>query len=100
MKAYLHTCTARPESDPLFSAQPRYNFQTTEIEVKTSHLWWQNQGLQYTASGYGKRIPTEYMVKVNNRWRRVYCRIYSNNGTLYIGELDLHGNMSVVQIDK
>lgn len=47
---------------------------------------WQEKGLLYSASGYGAKIPTQYMVKFNNRWRRVYCKIYSNIGTLYIGK--------------
>ena len=49
-------------------------------------MWWQDAGKQYTASGYGAKIPTRYMVKVNkeNRWRRVYCIIYSNCGSLYV----------------
>ena len=37
-----------------------------------------------TLTGYGGAIPTEYMVRFNDKWRRVYCRIYSNSGTLYI----------------
>lgn len=60
---------------------------TEKVEVKEALLAWQKQGLQYTASGYGKRIPTRYMVKTNNRWRRVYCVISSNVGTLYVGTL-------------
>lgn len=52
----------------------------TKIKV----LWWQAQGLSYTASGYGKRIPSRYMVRFNNRWHRVYVTIYSNIGTAYI----------------
>ena len=55
------------------------------VECKVEPLEWQKQGLSYTASGYGSRIPTQYMVRFNNRWRRVYCYIYSNIGTLYIG---------------
>jgi hypothetical protein len=47
-------------------------------------LWWHVKGLQYTASGYGKAIPTRWMVKVDGRTYRVYCSIYSNNGTCYI----------------
>ena len=37
-------------------------------------------------SGYGSKIPTRYMVQQteSNRWNRVYCCIYSNNGTVYI----------------
>ena len=34
--------------------------------------------------GYGDKIATKYMVFIDNKWRRVYCRIYSNIGTLYI----------------
>ena len=34
--------------------------------------------------GYGDKIPTQYMVFIDNKWRRVYCRIYSNIGTLYV----------------
>jgi hypothetical protein len=36
-------------------------------------------------SGYGSRIPTAYRVRtIDSRWRRVYCAIYSNSGTLYV----------------
>lgn len=59
---------------------------TESVEVKESELPWQKAGLTYTATGYGARIPTRYMVRYQNRWRRVYCRIYSNIGTLYIGK--------------
>ena len=37
-----------------------------------------------TASGYGAKIPTSQMIKVENRWRRVYCTIYSNAGSCWI----------------
>lgn len=37
-----------------------------------------------SVSGYGMAIPTRYMVKYKNKWRRVYCSIFSNIGTLYI----------------
>ena len=33
---------------------------------------------------YGKKIPTAYMVRFNNRWYRVYSAIFSNIGTNYI----------------
>lgn len=83
---------------------------TTQVDVKVSRLWWQTEGtpsgcsgqdkgLSYTASGYGKRIPTEYMVKYNGKWRRVYCRIYSNSGTLYIGKLPEFGERFYIRID-
>lgn len=39
-------------------------------------------------SGYGRRIPTRYMVQYQGHWRRVYCCNYGNSGTLYIGSQD------------
>lgn len=47
-------------------------------------LWWQKQGLQYTSTGYGSKIPTSKMLRHNNRLYRVYCMVYSNNGSCYI----------------
>ena len=72
---------------------------TVGVDVKIKRTWWQDKSLSYTATGYGKRIPTQYMVKFNGKWRRVYCRIYSNNGTLYIGRLNEHGERLIVQIN-
>ena len=57
------------------------------VESKIDPLPWQTMGLQYTATGYGKRIPTQHKVKFKGRWRRVYCCVFSNVGTLYIGKL-------------
>jgi hypothetical protein len=61
-------------------------FFATDIEHKDAPLWHHLAGLQFTASGYGRRIPTRTMVKLpgTKRWRRVYCCIYSNVGTCYI----------------
>jgi hypothetical protein len=47
-------------------------------------LEWQKQGLTYTSTGYGKKIPTTKQIFYENKWRRVYCCIYSNVGTCYI----------------
>ena len=44
-------------------------------------------GLQWTASGYGRRIPMRYMVQWHGRWRRVYYCNFGNAGTAYIGNL-------------
>lgn len=57
-----------------------------DVEVLDKPLWWQVQGLGFTRSGYGKRIPTRFMVQYKGKWRRVYCCIYSNAGTCYIGK--------------
>jgi len=56
------------------------------VPAKIEPLWWQTRGLSYTASGYGRRIPTRHMVQIpgSPRWRRVYCCIYSNSGTCYV----------------
>lgn len=35
-------------------------------------------------SGYGKDIPTEYMIKWEGRWYRVYAMQYGNCPTAYI----------------
>jgi len=56
----------------------------TPLETIEKPLWWQERGLSYTATGYGSKIPTQYMVKHSGRMKRVYCRIFSNAGSLYI----------------
>jgi hypothetical protein len=47
-------------------------------------LPWQARGLMYTASGYGKKIPTTKQLFILGRWRRVYCDIFSNSGVCYV----------------
>ena len=60
-----------------------YTYTDTE-NVRKDLLWWQEQGLSYTSTGYGNKIPTSWKVKHNGRWKRVYCYIYSNSGTCFI----------------
>lgn len=75
---------------------------TESVECRETPMAHHIAGLSFTASGYGSRIPTEYMVKWRGRWRRVYCRIFSNAGTLYIREpsaTETHGRI-VVDIDR
>jgi len=64
----------------------RHNLE--DLPHKESVLWWQAQGLSYTASGYGRKIPTRHMVQLpgSPRWRRVYCCIVSNIGTCYVAQ--------------
>lgn len=90
MTAYLHTCSIRPDGT-------KDSFLTQKVEWKESPLWWQIAGLSFTASGYGARIPTTRMIKLHGRWHRVYCRIYSNNGTLFIGKK--HDGSAIVQFE-
>lgn len=47
-------------------------------------LEWQKKGLCETASGYGKKITTQYKIRHQNKMRRVYCHIFSNCGSLYV----------------
>jgi hypothetical protein len=37
-----------------------------------------------TQSGYGRRLPTDLMVRVGNRLHRVRCICFSNAGTLWV----------------
>lgn len=47
-------------------------------------LEWQRLVLQYTATGYGTKIPTSKVIKWSDgKVRRVYCDIYSNAGSCY-----------------
>ena len=57
---------------------------STKCEVIEVPLWWQSKGLQYTATGYGSKIPTKYKMRLNKKLYRVYCSVFSNIGTLYI----------------
>lgn len=72
-------------------------FYTVSVESKISPMPHHDAGLSYTATGYGNRIPTQYMVRFNGRWRRVYCCIFSNSGTLYIGQLRAVGENLIVR---
>lgn len=76
---YLHTCSIRPDGT-------KDTFLTRRVEAKYEPMAHHKAGLQWTATGYGSRIPTSWMIKVDGRWRRVYCKIYSNIGTLFIGK--------------
>jgi hypothetical protein len=39
----------------------------------------------YSADGYGRKIPTRHMVRLQDkRWRRVYVCQISNAGTAYV----------------
>lgn len=74
-------------------------FRTEQVPIKENLLEHHKRGLSYTASGYGVKIPTGYMVKFANRWRRVYCRVFSNSGTLYIVAPEQPNGRIIVQIE-
>jgi hypothetical protein len=40
--------------------------------------------LNRSATGYGPKIPTRYMVRIGARWHRVYMMQYGNSGSAYV----------------
>jgi hypothetical protein len=44
---------------------------------------WMRQGRQETASGYGRRLNSGYLIRFNRRIYRLYVTIFSNNGTMW-----------------
>lgn len=57
-----------------------------ELPIRVAELRMRQLDLRETATGYGERLSTAYMVHYRNKWRRVYCRCFSNVETLYIGK--------------
>lgn len=91
MKTYfIHASTTRANGD-------KDTFYSVEVESKHVPLYCHQHGLTQTATGYGKRIATATMVKFNGKWRRVYCCIFSNVGTCYIGKLSTVGENLIVR---
>lgn len=52
--------------------------------VRLAPLWHHEAGLSYTASGYGAKIPSAFMVRHEGRWRRVYVTQYGNAGSAWV----------------
>lgn len=67
---YIHNAHLDKDTGP-FAAE-------RALEVKEVLLPHHKAGLSYTATGYGSKIPTPYLVLAEGRWRRVYSRCYSN----------------------
>ncbi|QHR67899.1 hypothetical protein mistaenkt_11 [Escherichia phage mistaenkt] len=55
-----------------------------ELIAEQHILDWQLAGLQKTATGYGKKIPTSWKVRYLGKLRRIYQDVYSNSGVSYI----------------
>lgn len=54
------------------------------LAISERQLEWQRRGLQYTATGYGTKIPTNKVIRWSDgKVRRVYCDVYSNAGSCY-----------------
>ncbi len=55
------------------------------LAVRRNPLYCHKHGLQQTATGYGRRLATEYQIQLHDkRWRRVYVCQISNAGTAYV----------------
>jgi len=94
MRAHIRSMTLRADGSAAHGT-------SYPVDAKESPLPWQVAGLTYTATGYGTRIPTRYVVRYCGKWRRVYCRQYSNAGTCFIGTLQPVGENIIVEgVDK
>lgn len=89
-ETYIHGKHVRPDGTA-------DTFWSVRVESKDAPMAHHLAGLQWTATGYGSRIPSRTMVRFNGRWRRVYVRIYSNTGTAYIGRLAATGEQLIVR---
>lgn len=72
--------------DSLYAQFPGPPFLTVACPTIYAPLWWHTAGRSYTASGYGRRIPTTRMIQLPGSpvWRRVYVCCFSNSGTAYV----------------
>jgi hypothetical protein len=61
-------------------------YQNAPYTVTIRPLWWQKQGLQQTATGYGSKLTTEYMLHLpdSSHSYRVYAICWSNVASFYI----------------
>lgn len=50
-------------------------------DLGESLLPWQRLGLQYTASGYGKKIPSPYKINFAGKLYRIYTTIFGGAGS-------------------
>lgn len=49
-------------------------------EVRNTPIPWGGR----TSSGYGKNMPTERLIKIENRWHRVLVTCHGNAGTAFV----------------
>lgn len=47
-------------------------------ELIDSPLDWQRQGLQQTATGYGRKLTSRYKIRYNGKDYRLYATCFSN----------------------
>jgi hypothetical protein len=85
-----------PQEDPSFTWAPEIgaacNCYTTDVYINTDRIYLdetQHRSTDtprsgMTATGYGRKLPTQYMITINDREYRVYATGYSNASTLWI----------------
>lgn len=59
-------------------------FNTVKVTVIEKPMTHHKLGLTYTATGYGSKLPSRYMIKWHGRWYRVYSICHSNVSTEYV----------------
>ena len=64
--------------------------------TKVNELRCHREHLQQTISGYGTKLVTELMVKLDNRWYRVYYSTCSNCGSHYI---IVRGKTTIIDVE-
>ena len=57
---------------------------SSELEYMDAPLSCHVGGYGFTATGYGKHVPTRRKVRAFGRWYRVYSTCYSNVASCYI----------------
>lgn len=68
------------------------------VTLEDHPLWWHEQGLHQTASGYGQRLTTRYKIRHNGRLYRVYATCISNVSSLWIISLGVKLHIADYQI--
>ena len=61
-------------------------YQNAPYTITIKQLWWQKQGLRQTATGYGRKLTTRYLLTLPDAPRpyRVYAICFSNCASHYI----------------
>lgn len=54
------------------------------LDMRDEPLEWQKQGLSYTASGYGSKIPTSKVIYCFGKRHRMYACCFSNSASCYV----------------
>jgi hypothetical protein len=73
-----------PKIEAIYGTQ--VNYLVADYETKEKPLWYHNAGLMQTASGYGKKLVSSKMLRIQGEkvWRRIYVVCFSSSGSSYI----------------